>query len=301
MTLDGLHLLLTYTCNFECDHCFVWGSPRQSGTMTLGQIREILRQGAELGTVNWVYFEGGEPFQYYAVLRRAVSLAADHGFRIGMVTNAYWATDVDDAIEWLEGLGRPIEDLSISGDAYHGDDDEQQRRVENAKLAAGRLGVPHGVISVADPEDLEAARVSGQLPHGKSGLIYRGRAAATLAPKQGGSSWDELDECPYEDLREPGRVHVDPFGEVHVCQGISLGNLFRTPLREICERYDPDGHPVVGPLLRGGPAELVRCFGLRHDEHYADGCHLCYRARERLRPRFPEVLTPDAMYGVGLD
>ena len=70
MKLSGLHLLLTYQCNLECDHCFVWGSPWQSGTMTLHIIQEILKQGKDLGTVKWIYFEGGEPFLYYAVLVR---------------------------------------------------------------------------------------------------------------------------------------------------------------------------------------------------------------------------------------
>jgi molybdenum cofactor biosynthesis enzyme MoaA len=37
--LSGLHLLLTYECNFECDHCFVWGSPQNTGTMTLKDIQ----------------------------------------------------------------------------------------------------------------------------------------------------------------------------------------------------------------------------------------------------------------------
>ena len=31
MKLTGLHLLLTYQCVLECDHCFVWGSPWQKG------------------------------------------------------------------------------------------------------------------------------------------------------------------------------------------------------------------------------------------------------------------------------
>jgi len=30
MKLSSLHVLLTYQCNYECDHCFVWGSPRQA-------------------------------------------------------------------------------------------------------------------------------------------------------------------------------------------------------------------------------------------------------------------------------
>ena len=51
MRLTGLHLLLTYQCTFECDHCFVWGSPWQPGTMTVDAIDEILRQAQDLGTV----------------------------------------------------------------------------------------------------------------------------------------------------------------------------------------------------------------------------------------------------------
>ena len=58
MILTGLHLLLTYQCNYECDHCFVWGSPFQKGVMTLAQVRDITRQAQELGTVEWIYLEG---------------------------------------------------------------------------------------------------------------------------------------------------------------------------------------------------------------------------------------------------
>jgi hypothetical protein len=93
-------------------------------------------------------------------------------------------------------------------------------------------------------------------------------------------------------------VHVDSLGNVHICQGVSLGNLFRTPLREVCETYDPDAHPITGALLTGGPAELVRRYEISHREGYADACHLCDEARRALRARFPEVLTPEQMYGV---
>jgi hypothetical protein len=131
--------------------------------------------------------------------------------------------------------------------------------------------------------------------------MYRGRAAEELvarAPEQRG--WEDLTECPFEDLHEPGRVHVDPLGNLHLCQGISLGNLYRRPLREICEAYDPAAHPIAGPLLDGGPAALVERYGLPHEKRYADACHLCYEARRALRTRFPEILAPDQMYGVPL-
>jgi hypothetical protein len=99
---------------------------------------------------------------------------------------------------------------------------------------------------------------------------------------------------------EPGRVHLDPLGNLHICQGIVIGNLFEKPLKQICEEYDVDSHPICGLLLAGGPAALVTEYNLPHASSYADACHLCYEARTALRARFPELLKPDQMYGVGL-
>lgn len=297
MRLTGLHLLLTYECNFECDHCFVWSSPQQRGTLTLGQIDDILRQAVEVGTIEWIYFEGGEPFLYHAILRHGVRRARELGFKVGLVSNAYWATSEADAAEWLRDLAGSLDDLSLSCDRYHGDE-TQRAHVEFAGQAARRLGIPTGVIAIAPPDRGGADATIGQLPEGESRIMYRGRAAATLAPRVPGDPWTWFDACPCEDLREPGRVHVDPFGYVHLCQGISIGNLFHTPLREICAHYDPASHPVAGPLLEGGPAELARRYRVSHAARYADACHLCDFVRRALRARFPEVLTPDPMYGV---
>jgi hypothetical protein len=127
--------------------------------------------------------------------------------------------------------------------------------------------------------------------------MYRGRAAEKLAPHAPHHPWEIFVECPHEDLREPGRVHIDPLGHVQMCHGISLGNILRTSLTEMCETYNPDAHPVIGPLLAGGPAELTRRYGVSPKEGYADACHLCYETRLALRERFPEILTPDQMYG----
>jgi len=290
MELSGLHLLLTYQCNLECDHCFVWGSPWQSGTMTLGNVRHILAQAADLGTVEWIYFEGGEPFLFYAVLLKGIQEAAAKGFQVGIVSNGYWATDDQDANECLRPFAGLIQDLSISSDLYHYDE-KFSRPARNAITAAERLRIPHGVISIAQPE------ADGQLPADESVVLYRGRAAEKLAPQVAHYPWEQFNTCPNEDLREPGRLHVDPFGNLHICQGIAVGNLLDQPLREICATHDPDSHPIIGPLLDGGPAELIRRYALPHEEKYADACHLCYEARRTLRKRFSKILGPDQMYG----
>ncbi len=296
MKLTGLHLLLTYQCTLECDHCFVWGSPWQSGTMTLADVHEILRQAKELGTISSIYFEGGEPFLYYATLLRGVQEAHSLGFHVGIVSNGYWATSLEDAIEWLRPFDGFLNDLSVSSDLYHWNE-KLSRQAKNATAAAKELGISIGMIEIAQPEETNAVSIEGQLPLGESTVMYRGRAADKLAARAAKQPWDEFNECAHEDLRDPGRVHVDPMGNLHICQGISIGNMFEKPLREICAKYDPDAHPIAGALLAGGPAELVRRYRLPYKTKYADACHLCYEARVALRARFPEDLTPDQMYG----
>lgn len=297
MKLSGLHLLFTYRCLFECDHCFVWGSPRQAGTMTLRKILRILDTADEVDSVEWIYFEGGESFLYYPVVLRGVQAAAAKGYKVGIVTNAYWATDGDDALEWLRPLEGLVSDFSVSCDPYHGSAENDQR-VQNALAAAKQLDIPVATIHIVQPESMREAPADGRRPEGEYAVRFRGRAAEKLVAKAGRQPWTEFTTCPGEELREPERVHLDPDGHVHVCQGVSVGNIFRESLKTICETYDPDSHPVVGPLLEGGPAELVRRYDLPHADSYADACHLCYEARRALRARFPEVLAPDSMYGV---
>ena len=47
--LKGIHFLLTYQCLYECDHCFLYCGPRMSGTFTIEQVEEALRQGVDAG------------------------------------------------------------------------------------------------------------------------------------------------------------------------------------------------------------------------------------------------------------
>ena len=297
MKLTGLHILLTYQCNFECDHCFVWGSPWQSGTFTLAQLEHVLSQAKDVGTVSSIYFEGGEPFLYYPVLVKVVNQAVEMGFEVGMVSNGYWATTKEDARVWLEPLAGKLVDLSVSSDLFHYDE-ELSRQARDASQAAEEFGIPIGTISIAHPETEEVDPAVGQLPTDESGVMYRGRAAEKLVRYANKKNWTDFTECPYEDLVEPGRVHLDPLGNLHICQGISIGNLFERPLKEICATYDPENHSVVGPLLSGGPAELVRQYKLPLEKSFADACHLCYTARLALREQFPAILLPDQVYGI---
>jgi MoaA/NifB/PqqE/SkfB family radical SAM enzyme len=294
MKLSGLHILLTYQCTYECDHCFVWGSPWQTGTLTLEQIENILVQAKDAGVTS-IYFEGGEPFLYYAILKAAVHKAAEMGFSVGIVSNGYWASSVADAEEWLRPFVGLVDDLSVSNDFFHCGEAVGERP-QNAVAAADRLGIPTGTIRIAQP-GTEAKQTHGQI-EGEGAVMFRGRATEKLAERADSHPWERFDSCPHEDLVEPGRVHLDPLGNLHICQGLVIGNLFEKPLKQICEEYDVDSHPICGLLHSGGPSALVTEYNLPHASSYADACHLCYEARTALRTRFPKELAPNQMYGV---
>lgn len=297
MELTGLHLLLSYQCTFECDHCFVWGSPWQEGTMTIEQIRDILEQARQTDSIRWIYFEGGEPFLYYMAFLTGVKLAKALGFKVGVVTNSYWATSEDDAIACLTPIAGLVDDLSISSDLYHYNK-ELSQQAQWARSAAEHLVIPVGMISIAQPAESPGEKTTGQLPIGESRVMYRGRAAKKLVSHAEFQPWNNYMECPEEDLIDPSRVHLDPLGYLHICQGITIGNIYDTSLNEICSNYNPYQHPILGRLMEGGPANLVKRYDLPHALEYADACHLCYEARTHLRDQFPAILAPDQMYGV---
>lgn len=298
MKLTGIHFLLSYRCTDECDHCFLWGSPQARGTMTLAQIRDVLRQAKDLGTVGMVYFEGGEPFLFYPIMLEGLREAAALGFKTGLVSNSYWATSVEDAVEWLRPIAEVgIADLSLSSDLFHGEA-TMTETARNAVEAARTLGLPEAILSVETPEGCAAYPPQDKGEPITGGAVrFRGRAVAQLTEGVPRRPWTEFTDCPDEDFVNPGRVHVDAFGHVHLCQGVLMGNLWQQPLQEIVDSYNPEEHPIVGPLLEGGPVALVERYSLPHEGAYVDACHLCYTARDQLRDRFPSYLAPPTVYG----
>jgi MoaA/NifB/PqqE/SkfB family radical SAM enzyme len=302
MELKGVHLLLTYRCDLECDHCFVWGSPNAKGTFTFKQISEILAEIRKISSVNYVSIEGGEPFLYYPIMVKTVNRSVELGLHVEVLSNCYWATCVEDAIEWLLPIAEAKDvELSLSSDPYHGEKWITEE-AKNAANAAKALNMKVGIMAIKCPDAASPcpAEVDG-VKVGLYELMYRGRACSKLANKASKHHWREFTKCPYEDFVNQERVHIDSLGYVHVCQGISIGNTWQEPLSKIIEEYNPYVNPILEPLIRGGPVALVEKYNLPHDEFYADACHLCYAARKMLRRKFPDVLAPDQMYGEGLN
>lgn len=298
MKISGLHLLVSYTCTYECDHCFVFSSPGADGVMKLGWARDIIKQASEIPGLNEIYLEGGEPMLYYPVSLAISKYAVEMGMDVTIVSNSYYATSVEDAEEWLRPFKEAgVKTFSLSEDDFHGGTDDDEIPPNKAFIAAENLGLNVDKICIEPPGSMYDDKRPGE-PILGGGVRFKGRAVEKLAddslPKQ---NWSVFIECPDEDFINVGRLHLDPYGNLYACQGLCVGNVNEKSLAEIIADYDPESHPVIGPLMRGGPAELIREYNLPVTGGFHDACHACYVARKHLRSRFPDVLAPSQVYG----
>ncbi len=297
--LTGIHILLTYTCLYKCDHCFLYCGPGAGGTFTGDQLLNLLDEARQTEAVEKVFFEGGEPFLHYPLLLQGVSMATELKFDTGIVTNAYWATSPADAGLWLRPLKKAgLTSISISEDELHSGDTEPTNS-RYAKEAADTLGIDAGIICIEKPTIVpDSQDTSRGDPIVGGDVQFRGRAVDNLTDKLPGRPGSTYTTCPHEDFTDIGRVHVDSFGNVHVCQGISIGNCWKTPLSRIMTEFRVEEHPICGPLTKSGPPELARTHRVEHSAEYVDACHFCFDVRRKLIDRFPEYLTPRQVYGL---
>lgn len=297
MSLTGIHFILTYSCTRECDHCFLFGSPKARGKFTIEQIQEVLTEAKKIGTVEIVFFEGGEPFLMYHTMLEGIKHARELGFQIGIVTNGYWAKDEKTAKRLLQPLLElELADLSTSVDEFHSNENASPARI--ATKVAREMGLPVGNITIENP----LVGGIGMAPEKGKPIIggdvrFRGRAVEMITPQSPKQNWEKFDSCSHEELRDPERVHVDPFGNVFLCQGISLGNMWKTPLSEIIASYQVKDHPIFRYIEEGGPAGLAKRYGIPHEKEFVDECHLCFSVRKELLNVFPDILAPNQVYG----
>ncbi|TJX12833.1 radical SAM protein [Tissierella creatinini] len=121
--MDGisLNLILTYKCNYECDHCISNCSPSREETMKIYQAKEYIDKVVSTTNVNQIGYTGGEPFLYYEMLKELIGYSYnEYGIAGGVVTNCFWAKSEKEADHKLEELyNNGLRSIVVSCDSYH--------------------------------------------------------------------------------------------------------------------------------------------------------------------------------------
>lgn len=118
--LYGVGLMLTYRCNVACAHCLVQASPHRKEWMKEEDAKTWLKElrSYRNGHIKLIAITGGEPFFDFPLLQSISSYAQELGFIVTVVSNAFWASSEEKALQVLQELPS-IDVLAVSTDQYH--------------------------------------------------------------------------------------------------------------------------------------------------------------------------------------
>jgi hypothetical protein len=166
-------------------------------------------------------------------------------------------------------------------------------------------------VERADEINTITEEIAAKVDHGR-GLPYAkayersiGKGCLINKPKKKGipqGKCTELNTCLGERSPfNPAMVWIDPYGNVMICYGIIIGNLYQNTLNKILNNYSADNYPLLRELAKDGPKALHHVAEknkLKMSEYYYDECDVCYQSRSALRSLFPKVLGPAECYPV---
>ncbi len=319
--LTGITWITTYNCNFNCEHCF-FDTQAEKKYMDPALVNRVLSDFKYGEKMFWQHLSGGEIFLNEASVFDIIKNIQEHFHQsIGVSTNGFWGTSqekANDVVKRLEQMG--VTGIAVSADTYHQDfmNIEAQKRVVNA---IAKYGVEeHSYImgarvneDVPNAEainkqcDLVSEQVKGDHPIPYAIPVVRslGKGSIINQPKK-----KEVPQGPCTDLCEclgtrspfnPAMVWIDPYGNVMICYGLVIGNVYKESFNDIIANYDPDKDEILKVLKEHGPKgiyQLVKDKGLDLPEEYYDECDLCYHSRKALRSLYPDALCPDECYPV---
>ncbi|MGE5342946.1 MAG: radical SAM protein [Candidatus Omnitrophota bacterium] len=130
--------IITYKCPISCPMCFFAGGPDREETMDRDIALSVLEESKALG-IPAIGIAGGEPFLRFELMSTLIENARNLPIII-VVTNAFWATSYDEAINKLKILQeKGLKRLQVSLDDQH-QKHIPIERVANAVKAALDLG-----------------------------------------------------------------------------------------------------------------------------------------------------------------
>jgi Radical SAM superfamily/4Fe-4S single cluster domain len=255
---------LTRKCQVACKHCINDSLPNRKQELTPEQIEETCRELSTTGEFDTVNLTGGEPFEVYELLLKAVEIIAAHGLRPTVVSSASWATTADTTREQLDPLGaRGLQALIISRDEFH------EPRVPHQNVAHSlRRALELGIISalnlttgsgtkgrdelLAPVDALLSNEEVSRIRIMEATLVRSGRAARLTLPPT------ETKPHPFV-CNVNGPVLLED-GEFVACCGATLPA--KSPLRRGHSETTTAGE-MVGQLRKDPLVSMIRSLGLQ--------------------------------------
>jgi organic radical activating enzyme len=114
-----LSLMPTFKCTAACQQCGTMSSPRESTWLDIDLMEKAVDEAAAAG-YEAVVFTGGEATLADTALVELIARAHAHDLQTRLVTNAWWAEDVESTDQFLAGLqDAGLDELNVSTGDQH--------------------------------------------------------------------------------------------------------------------------------------------------------------------------------------
>lgn len=319
--ITGITWITTYNCNISCKHCF-FETQAKKKYMQPDLVDRVFQDFTPAKQMFWQHLSGGEIFLKPDIVIEILKRIQKYFHKnIGISTNGFWATDEEKTKSVVQKLVlNGVNGIAISADYYH----QQFIPLEGPKNLA-RITKSEGIqthsyimgarlseeVENAEKINIESQRIALEveqnlnIPFAYALERSIGKGSRINLPKNKNipsGKCTELNTClgnrsPFN----PAMVWIDPYGNVMICYGIIIGNVYKQSFREILECYDTKTFPLIHELAQNGPRALYN-FVLKHHfsikSAFFDECDLCYQSRKVLRTYYPELFGPDECYPV---
>lgn len=293
---SGIVLLTTNRCSAACDNCCFGCNPKQGRSMTYEEMKHYVDISLEAypDSISSLDLTGGECMLLGKDVDRIFTYARSKGLKCTMVSNAFWATDYDNAAKILTRLKRcGLSEASFSTGNDH-DKYVPWTNVRNAAVAAANLGIKTDLRIEGHYGSWDIQGELEQDPTVRT-LINQGNLKISSSPwmqyhnkgkKPRNYKWDFYDSGRKDSCKSLFQnVVINAYGEVYACCGIGvchipqmrLGNVNQEPIKTIYERAFDDFLKVW--LFLDGPEAVLRFVhkktGQKFNWHTSHICDLC--------------------------
>lgn len=280
-------------------------------------IHHVFRNQEATKHLKWIHISGGEIFLNKSALYDIIAAISLHfNKNIGISTNGFWAKTNEETAEiiaQLHTLG--VTGVAVSTDYYHTPfvSVERVKRVAHA-IETSNMRTHCYIMSARNKEHTQHAteinNISEQLtskaqaglaiPLAPTKIRSIGLGATINIPKtkhipQGMCT--DISEClGKRGPMNPTMVWIDCYGNVMICYGIIIGNIYNTPFATIIKNYSPQQNTLLQELSAHGPKglhALAKSKGIEMPEEYFDECDLCYTSRKKLQTYYAELGPPE--------
>jgi len=315
--IEGVTLILTYSCTNQCRHCCYGAVPNINTLMKAEEVRDYLEELSKIRLPEWVCIFGGETLLYPELLFNVIKEAKKFEVpQVSVITNGFWGEDEQLARKYVTNLKNAgLDQLVVSVDAFH-QEFIPLKAVKNVLRAVEDVGMENievdaKVLGTLEEQNVFNERTEALLKEIRKEFNIKidvapihlyGRAAHELARYLPSKGIPE-DRCNslryYGSLKDPIGIEIEPNGWVWICTGVAIGNAKTDTLSRILREYNYKENPIIRIVVDEGPAGLLRLAvekGYEPLKGYTDKCHLCFEARKFLRPYYPNILVVSNCY-----